>query len=70
MGLSWEVFLGGWDQLGRVLDLGRSQAGSASPVPSRFSCVRPFVTTGTFNPWDFPGKNTREGCHALLQGCS
>ena len=19
-------------------------------------------------PWDFPGKNTRMGCHALLQG--
>ena len=19
-------------------------------------------------PWDFPGKSTREGCHALLQG--
>ena len=26
-------------------------------VPARLLC-----------PWDFPGRNTREGCHALLQG--
>ena len=23
---------------------------------------------GLYNPWDFPGKNTGVGCHALLQG--
>ena len=23
---------------------------------------------GSYCPWDSPGKNTREGCHALLQG--
>ena len=27
------------------------------PQPTRFFC-----------PWDFPGKNTRVGCHFLLQG--
>ena len=26
-------------------------------VPARLLC-----------PWDFPGRNTREGCHALLHG--
>ena len=25
-------------------------------------------TTGLLCPWDFPGKNSRVGCHALLQG--
>ena len=24
--------------------------------------------TGLLSPWDFPGKNTRVGCHSLLQG--
>ena len=31
MGLSWEVSLGRWDQLGRVLGLGHSQAGFCLP---------------------------------------
>ena len=38
-----------------------------------FSCVRLFATPWTVAsrllcPWDFPGKNTGMGCHALLQG--
>ena len=37
------------------------------------SCVQLFATpwTGAHQllcPWDFPGKNTEVGCHALLQG--
>ena len=24
--------------------------------------------SGSFDPWDFPGKNTGVGCHFLLQG--
>ena len=37
------------------------------------SCVWLFVTpwmqpARLLCPWDFPGKNTRVGCHALLQG--
>ena len=40
---------------------------------SHFSCVQLFVTPWTVAhqaplPWDSPGKNTRVGCHALLQG--
>ena len=39
---------------------------------SHFSCVWLFVTLWTVAcqslcPWDSPGKNTRMGCHALLQ---
>ena len=44
-------------------------------VLSRFSRVRLFATffyglqsTRLLCPWDSPGKNTRGGCHALLQG--
>ena len=38
------------------------------------SCVQPFVTpwtvalAGLLCPCDSPGKNTRVGCHALIQG--
>ena len=44
-------------------------------VLSDFSCVRLFVTLWTVAarflcPWDSPGKNTRVGYHALLQGSS
>ena len=40
---------------------------------SHFSHVQLFVTQGLYSPpgscpWDFPGKNTGVGCHALLQG--
>ena len=36
---------------------------------SHFSHVQLFVTLWTVAwPWDFPGKNTGVGCHALLQG--
>ena len=40
---------------------------------SCFSCVPLFVTLWTLAhqaplSWDFPGKNTGVGCHALLQG--
>ena len=38
--------------------------------PSHFSCVRLFVTlwmVAHLCSWDSPGKNTEEGCHALLQ---
>ena len=27
-----------------------------------------YVPPGSLCPWDFPGENTGEGCHALLQG--
>ena len=41
-------------------------------VPSRFSCVQLCATLGNVArlpcPWDSPGKNTRVGCHAFLQG--
>ena len=42
-------------------------------MPSHFSHVWLFVTPWTMAPrplcpWDSPGKNTGEGCHALLQG--
>ena len=42
-------------------------------VLSRFSCVpilRPhgLQPARLFCPWDSPGKSTRVGCHALLQG--
>ena len=43
-------------------------------VLSRFSCVRLFETpmllwpTRLHGPWDSPSKNTRVGCHTLLQG--
>ena len=41
-------------------------------LPSRFSRVRLCVTPETAahqasRPWDSPGKNTRVGCHFLLQ---
>ena len=40
---------------------------------SHFRCVRLFSTLWTVAarllcPWDYPGKNTGVGCHALLQG--
>ena len=40
---------------------------------SHFSLVQLFVTLWTLAtrflwPWDFPGKKTGMGCHALLQG--
>ena len=44
------------------------------PLPSLLSCfshAQFFVTPWTTRilcPWDSPGKNTRVGCHALLQG--
>ena len=40
-------------------------------VLSLFSHVWLFATLWTVacqDPWDFPGKNTGVGCHALLQG--
>ena len=42
-------------------------------VPSHFSRVHLFVTPWTIAarllcPWDYPGKNTGVGCHALFQG--
>ena len=42
-------------------------------VCSCFSPVPLFATPQTVahqspHPWDFPGKNTGVGCHALLQG--
>ena len=42
-------------------------------VLSCFSCVQLFATLRAdpvrlLCPWDSPGKNTRVGCHALLQG--
>ena len=42
-------------------------------VLSDSSCVQFFMTYGLLParllcPWDSPGKNTRVGCHALLQG--
>ena len=42
-------------------------------VLSHFSRVRLFVTPWTIAfrllcPWDYPGKNTGVGCHALFQG--
>ena len=44
------------------------------PLPSPLSCfshaqffVTPWITR-ILCPWDSPGKNTRVGCHALLQG--
>ena len=32
--------------------------------------LRPYglQSAGLLHPWDFPGKNTRVGCHFLLQG--
>ena len=40
---------------------------------SHFSHLRPLAIQGLqptrlLNPWDFLGKNTGVGCHALLQG--
>ena len=40
---------------------------------SHFSCILLFAILWTIAhqaplPWDFPGKNTGEGCHFLLQG--
>ena len=40
-----------------VFVLSHSQLGPLGLQPARFLC-----------PWDFPGKNTRVGCHFLLQG--
>ena len=42
-------------------------------VLSHFSCADSLQPYGVWPtkflcPWDFPGKNTRVGCHALLQG--
>ena len=42
-------------------------------MPSHFSWVQIFATLWTYParllcPWDFSGKNTGVGCHALLQG--
>ena len=42
-------------------------------VVQSLSCVQLFAATWTIAcnlhcPWDFPGKNTRMGCHFLLQG--
>ena len=30
--------------------------------------VGPYGLLGSLFPWDFPGKNTGVGCHALFQG--
>ena len=46
---------------------------TSARVHSVLSHVRQFATPWTeptklLCPWDFPGKNTRVGCHFLLQG--
>ena len=46
------------------LNLGRD----ACSVVSNFLQPHGLQPTQLLNPWNFPGKNTRVGCHFLLQG--
>ena len=41
---------------------------SESEVAQSCLTLRPHGPTMLFHPWDFPGKDTGGGCHALLQG--
>ena len=42
--------------------------GSAAQSHTTLTTPRTIKPTRTLCPWDFPGKNTRVGCHFLLQG--
>ena len=52
MGLSWEVSLGRWDPLGRVLDLGHSQAGFCLPCAQLLQSCPTLCDHRTFSPPD------------------
>ena len=57
--LAWEI--------PQTEEPGRLQFSSVQSL----SCVWLFANAGTLVylcPWDYPGKNTRVGCHFLLQG--
>ena len=54
-----------------IFDLSLGWAYGWCPLLSHFTCVQLFATPGTarlLHPQDSSSKNTRKGCHALLQG--
>ena len=58
---------------GHVFSKGLAEVRAVYTCPKRFSHVGLFATSWTVArrllcPWNFPGKNTGVGCHALLQG--
>ena len=49
-------------------DIKRCQEYTESESESEVAQSCPTLPTRLLRPWNFPGKNTRVGCHFLLQG--